>query len=190
MKRHMRILLGLVLIASAPVVAQQPASAPVLINPSFEDPEEAEDPQCDRAQGWGRWGHWINRETGWSPTRSGDCLLGYHHWQIPEKDTSGVYQDIENVAAGAAVTFSVHAFKDEGTNAEQVELRLEPAGGGPTLASKTYRMSNIAAGFWKRLDVAGRAPKPGIRVLIIVMPRAETPRGGAIKFDEAELAAN
>ena len=74
-----------------------------MMNTSFEESDDEDHWGSDRAAAWGRWGHWINRETGWGPTHSGDCMIGYHHWRIQEKDSSGVSPSIA-IWIGSAVT--------------------------------------------------------------------------------------
>ncbi|HDL77329.1 MAG TPA: hypothetical protein ENG36_00990 [Lentisphaerae bacterium] len=164
-----------------------PAAQAELLNASFEESSDEEDWFSDQAKHWGRWGNWINRETGWTPTHSGDCLIGYHHWRIEEKTTSGIYQDVEGTPAGSECTFSVYVYKDPGTNCEYVELRLEPKGGGNAIASQFYKMSDLPKGKWKLISVTGRNEAEGLRVLIIVKPHQEGKREGAIKFDDASL---
>ena len=63
-----------------------------LVNASFEDPMDQASWTCDIAKSWTRWGHWINRETGWMPTKSGTCLIGYHHLEINGTENSGLSQ--------------------------------------------------------------------------------------------------
>lgn len=161
----------------------------LLKNASFEDAEmDADNPYGDLAAGWGRWGHWVNRETGWKPTRSGKCLIGYHHWEITTDETSGVYQDVDEVEAETTCVFSVFAAKDKDTNAQSIELRLEKVGGYETLASTVYPLSELKGTGWTKLTVTGRAgADDGVRVVIVITPAAETPRSGAIKLDDAEL---
>jgi len=163
-------------------------AAAELLNPSFEDSSDPEDWYSDVADHWGRWGNWINRETGWSPTHSGDCLIGYHHWRIEETSSSGIYQDIDGIPTDSECTFSVYVYKDSGTNAKEVELRLEPKGGGDALASQTYSMGDLSTGKWKLISVSGKNSAEGIRVLIIVTPKEKGERTGAIKFDDASLS--
>ncbi len=163
------------------------ALAAGLQNGSFEDPDNPEDVLSDKAAAWGRWGHWINRETGWSPTRSGDALLGYHHFRIETPDNSGVYQDVSNVPPRSLCTFGVWLFKDPDTNVESVEVRLEPAEGGATLASAVYPRKDLSTGRWTALSVTATNPLQGIRALIIVTPKEKAPRTGALKFDDAGL---
>ena len=167
-------------------LAVMAASGAELLNPSFEMPEDPEDWVSDQAAHWGRWGHWINRETGWTPTRGGDCLLAYHHFRIESDDSSGVYQDVPGITPNTECTFSVYAFKDSDTNVGQIELRLEPFDGGEALASAVYRMGDIAKGRWKLISVTGRNLTDGVRVLIICQPKSKK-RSGALKFDEAVL---
>lgn len=171
------------------VLSSALAEAVELRNPSFEDPDNPDDVFCDRAAYWGRWGHWINRETGWSPTRSGDGVVGYHHFRIETSDDSGIYQDVPNVPRASRCTFQVWVYKDPDTNVQGIEVRLEPAEGGATLASSVYPKKDVPTGKWTLLSVAATNPLEGIRVLIIVTPKEKGPRTGALKFDDAELTA-
>jgi hypothetical protein len=161
-----------------------------LVNASFETAGEQE----DLAQGWSRWGDWMNRESVWTPVRDGTCLIGYHHWQIEKSDNSGLYQDTK-VTAGQNYTFSIYANADvsaDSKNAETVELRLESTVDGKqsTLASKMYNLADIATGTdWSKLQISAVAPNDSLRVLVIVNPSKEGPRGGALKFDASELTA-
>jgi len=160
-----------------------------LKNPSFEEADtSADNTYGDRAQAWGRWGHWINRETEWKPVRTGTCIIGYHHWQISEKDNSGLYQDVEGVQANQKVTFSIYASKDEKANNEKVELRLEPLNGGDPLATQIYTMEEINTG-WTQLSVTGTTKAKGVRVLVICYPKQSEGRDGALRFDDAEIVA-
>ncbi len=163
-----------------------------LTNGSFED---VADSAADQARGWSRWGDWINRETGWEPTRDGTCLIGYHHWQIPSADNSGMYQDVSGLMPGRCYEFRVYASRDvcrPGRHgAQDVELRLESFGPAGLLrcASRSYPVQDLASdGHWSRLSVSAIAPSGELRVLIIVNPSREEPRGAAVKFDAAVLA--
>jgi hypothetical protein len=158
-----------------------------LLNSSFEDPDtEADNPYGDLAAGWGRWGAWINRESEWKPTKDGKCIIGYHHWEIEDGNSSGIYQDLSGTPAGAEFKFTVYASKDKDTNAESVELRLEPFSGGETLASKVYPMSELNKG-WSKLELAGKSTGEGIRVLVVVKPAVGEDRRGCVKLDDADL---
>lgn len=177
----------LILLASAPAFAQ------VLRNPSFETAGES----ADRAAGWGRWGHWINREEGWKPTRSGSCLLGYHHWEIPEAKDSGVYQDVAGAKPETGYEFALFVNLDKakpGTlDAQTIELRLEASveSRHQTLASKLYRVADLKPNQWEKLTVRGRSPNDSLRVLVIVTPAAtDGSRGGALRFDDASLSVS
>ncbi len=162
-----------------------------MVNPSFEDEGE----QGDLAAGWLRWGDWMNREAAWTPVKDGSCIIGYHHWQIEKTDNSGLYQDMK-VTAGQPYTFTVYANADkpaDAKTAENVELRLETTVNDQqsTVASKTYNLSDLATGSdWSKLQVSGTAPNDTLRVLIIVTPAKEGPRGGAVKFDDASLKSD
>ena len=161
-----------------------------LQNASFE----MEGPEGgDRALNWDRWGDWINRETGWTPVKDGSCIIGYHHWQIEKPDDSGLYQDVK-VEAGKKYAFSIYANADASTdrpNAESVELRLETTVNDQqsTLASRVFTFADLAKGSdWSKLQVEAVVPNDTLRVLIIIKPFAQGPRGGAIKLDLAELS--
>ena len=168
------------------VVAETPV--PTLTNPSFEDQVDAP----DRAAGWSRWGDWFNREEGWTPVRSGRCILGYHHWQIPTANDSGVYQDFDGAAMGKQYTFGIYVSPDktkEGTkDALTIELRLESTLDGRqlTLASKQYKVADLMPDKWQKLSVSGAPVNNTLRVLVIVTPAPDNgTRGGAIRFDDA-----
>ncbi len=161
----------------------------LLKNASFETAADA----ADRAADWPRWGHWLNRETDWQPRRDGQCVLGYHHWQIESAADSGTYQDVA-VPPGSRATFSVYAAADpnvaEKHGPDSVELRLEAHDGDRllTVASQTYRASELATcGGWSRLQITGVFPTAQARVLLIVHPSRQAPRDAALKFDLADL---
>lgn len=160
-----------------------------LQNPSFE----MEGPQgTDRALSWERWGDWMNRETGWTPTKDGSCIIGYHHWQIEKAEDSGLYQDVK-VEAGKKYSFSIFANADAATdrpNPDSIELRIESTVNEQqtTLATRTYTFADIAKGTdWSQLQVEALSPGDTIRVLVVIKPFAQGPRGGAIKMDLAAL---
>lgn len=159
----------------------------LLLNPSFEESESAADnPYGDLAANWGRWGNWMNRETGWKPTRSGECMAGYHHWQIEKNEDSGLFQDVSNVPPKSVCTFSVYATRDADTDPDSIEIRIEKAGGFQPLASQSYSMNQLG-GTWEKLSVTATNSEAGVRVLIAVKPKPGSPRGGAVKFDDASL---
>ena len=164
------------------------ALAQLLKNGGFEDPEtQLDNPYGDIAAYWGRWGNWMNRETAWVPTHSGNSLMGYHHWEITDDSDSGCYQDVPEAPAGKTYSFSVYAFKDEKSNAQSVELRLEKLNGGETLASRVYTIDEVKTAGWGEMSVSGANTTDGIRVLIVVKPKEVTGREGAVKFDDASL---
>ena len=177
-------------VLSAKVAVVEDIALPKLINPSFEEQGEA----TDRAAGWGRWGDWFNREEGWTPVRSGHCILGYHHWEIPSARDSGVYQDVAGVTRGALYTFGIYVSVDKAKNpskdAVSIELRLESTADGSqqTVASKLYKVADLPADNWQKLTVSGSANGDTLRVLVIVTPSpADGTRGGALRFDDAFL---
>jgi hypothetical protein len=135
----------------------------------------------------------MNREAGWTPTHSGTAEIGYHHWQIESAGTSGLWQDV-SVEAGKRYAFSIYAQQDipdsAHHSADKIELRLEsttPAG-QVTVNSKNFDVSKLASGKdWTRLMVEGTAETDKLRVLVVITPAADGPRGGAIKMDDAAL---
>ncbi|MCC6578860.1 MAG: cellulase family glycosylhydrolase [Phycisphaeraceae bacterium] len=164
----------------------------LLLNPSFE--EAAGEKDADQAKHWSRWGHWINRETGWEPRHTGQCIMGYHHWEIEKQDSSGLWQDVDGIVSGTRYAFSIYAnldaAKDGAANPTSVELRLESTSEGKQLvvASKTYEAKDIARGSqWSLLHVEGTAPANAMRVLVVVNA-GEGRRGGALKLDDAKLS--
>jgi hypothetical protein len=178
-----------------PAEPSAPKPCNLLANGSFEQAHDA--PQdSDTAAHWGRWGHWINRETTWTPVRDGHCLLAYHHWRITNQEDSGVYQDVSSIQPGTSYTFSIDACRDVpeagGHGPQSVEIRLECLDGRRILrsAAHTYRFADIAlGGGWSRLQVTGVAQTDTMRVVIIVRPSTTTPRSSAMKFDKAMLYA-
>lgn len=164
----------------------------LLENASFE--EEGSSP--DRSAGWNWWGDWMNRECGWAPLRDGACMTGYHHWEIENAETSGLYQDLK-VEPGKMYTFSVWVNADLGDEdkdpAQKVELRMETPLGDQqaTIESQIYQVRYLAQGDeWSRLRIQSVAPREDLRVLIIVHPAGKgARRTGALKFDEASLTA-
>lgn len=196
MNRRGRYVLALVCqmmsvgIVSAKVTVLDDTGSPKLVNPSFEDAGDAP----DRAAGWSRWGDWINREEQWTPVRSGHCILGYHHWQITDANNSGVYQDVEHVVGGMNYTFGIYANLDKAKgparDALTIELRLESivAGQQQIVATKLYRVADLAPDQWEKLTVSGAPVNDSLRVLVIITPsRQNGTRGGAIRFDDAFL---
>lgn len=169
-----------------------PLEAADLVNASFEEQGE----HSDLAAGWSRWGDWINREAGWEPVHDGACIMGYHHWQIEGSGNSGLWQDVE-VEAGKGYTFSIFAnvdpAEDDKVGPESVEVRLETTlyGEQSTVQSRTYPVKDLARdGSWSLLEVSATAPTDLLRVLVVMTPGKDNkPRGGALKFDDARLAA-
>jgi endoglucanase len=166
-----------------------PSGPSFLANGSFEEQGGA----ADLAADWNRWGDWMNRETGWSPTHSGSCEIGYHHWQITSADTSGLWQDV-NAQPGKRYTFSIYAQHDVSaagqSDASNVELRLETVTdhGELTLNTQNFEVNRLASGnAWTRLSLSGTADGPRMRVLVVITPSPAGPRGGAIKLDDAAL---
>ena len=158
-----------------------------LVNGSFEQAETVlPNPYGDLAANWGRWGNWMNRESAWVPTHSGLGLMGYHHWEIQEPAISGFYQDVTNVPVGSACVFGIYAYKDPGTDAEFIELRIERVGGFRVLQSRTYLMNELGTS-WQQLWIKATNDEPGVRVVVSVKPKTEAGRNGALKFDDAEL---
>lgn len=181
--------MALAAVAATVLICGPAARAQNLLNPSFEEAATNQlNPWGDLAAHWGRWGNWINRESAWMPTHSGSGLIGYHHWQIKEGDSSGIYQDIPKAPANVTHVFSVYAYKDTGTDLEYVEIRIEKLDGKDVIASKVYWKTELETGTWQLLTVSGMNSDPGLRVLIIVKPKQSGLRQGCIKFDDASLA--
>ena len=167
-----------------------PAGVSLLKNGSFEQPGA----EAELAEGWNRWGDWINRETTWSPTKSGPAVLGYHHWQVADGGgSSGVWQDVK-VVPGRRYAFTIFAQHDgiagDAKDAKTIELRLEAVtpDGQITLNGRDFDVAHLATGqTWSRLSVSGTATTDTLRVLAVINPADEAPRGGAIKLDAATL---
>lgn len=164
----------------------------LLLNPSFEKPYPAADQNSDKAMSWGRWGDWVNRETNWLPTKSGKCLLGYHHWEIAKEACSGIYQDIKTIEPGK-YEFSIYLYNDKKksdmANVKEVKLCFEPYNGGKALYSKTYTVKELykKSDSWIKLSVSGEIQSNKLRVLVMIFGAVDGKRSGALKFDDAEL---
>ena len=166
-------------------------AAPELINGSFEQGGTP----SDTAVGWTRWGEWINRETDWKPVRTGQAVLGYHHWQIPSEADSGVWQEVKGLKVGQKVKFSIFMMVDSVSGnqarAEYVELRLEYSKNGwqEILAQKRVPLKDFPTDeAWHAIEVEGVASTEELRVVLSITPSLdEIPRAGAIKFDDAEI---
>ena len=143
---------GLCMVALAAVAT---VTGPVLQNASFEEAMDPANWTCDIAKDWTRWGHWMNRETGWMPTKSGTCLVGYHHWEINGTENSGLSQMVTGVTKGVSYTFSIFVFVDKDTNAESIELRLSD--GKQDIANELVSVKSMVRGEWTPLSVTGKA---------------------------------
>jgi len=161
-----------------------------LTNPSFEEPLDPNNPIQHLAAGWGTWGGWMNRETGWMPVRSGHCIVGYHHFRIGDTNSSGIFQDIQDVADQSVCTFRIFACADRNTHPQVVQLRVEPAGGGEPFALRSYAAGEIRLNEWTELSVTATNHGRGIRVVLMATPQASGQRDGALRFDDAALDTN
>jgi hypothetical protein len=167
------------------------AAEPALQNPSFEDSMDPVSWTCDIAKNWTRWGHWMNRETGWQPTKSGECLIGYHHWEINGNENSGLSQLVAGVKPGMSYTFSIFACIDKDTNAESIQLRLSD--GKQDIADQAYDIKAMVRDEWTPLSVTGKAVTDKMWVNVIVEPMKKVQnqwdRKGAVKLDDADFHA-
>ena len=169
-------------------------AAPELINGSFEEGGTT----SDTAVGWTRWGEWINRETDWKPVRTGQAVLGYHHWQIPSEADSGVWQEVKGLKVGQKVKFSIFMMVDSVSGnqarAEYVELRLEYSKNGwqEILAQKRVPLKDFPTDeAWHAVEVEGVASTEELRVVLSITPSLdEIPKAGAVKFDDAKIEVN
>lgn len=56
------------------------------------------------------------------------------------------------------------------------------------ITSQTFDATHLlTAPHWSKLDVSGVVTDPNVRVLILVNPSADEPRGSALKFDQATV---
>lgn len=163
------------------------AQAQQLKNPSFEESKDRKKPHFEEAADWGRWGAYINRHDDWDTPHNGRCMLAYHHWQIFDNETSGVYQDVEKAEAGATYEFSIYAFVDKDANADHIELRIEKLWGNGSVSAEKIYFGSIKSGSWERLSVRGTPEDAGFRVTLVVAPAKDKARSGSIKFDDAKI---
>jgi endoglucanase len=170
--------------------AALPQQNSLLTNGSFEEPGA----QPDEAAGWNRWGEWMNRESNWSPVHSGSALIGYHHWQVENAGSSGLWQEVK-VQARKRYFFSIYAQHDQvdpsAHEAKSLELRMESVtpGGQLTLNSKNFDVATlpITGRNWAHLSICGTAESDSMRVLVVINSADTGPRDGAIKLDDASL---
>lgn len=160
-----------------------------LANKSFEEPAKAGHSACLEPAGWVVTGPWMRRETGWRPRHWGPAMMGYHHWRVADRKASGFRQDVTEIPSGAACEFTIHVSRDgDGEDVRQVEIRLEPLGGGKPLAAQAIQPRTLKPDEWVVMKAAGKnGPRPGIRVVVEVTPSDRLPRKGAIRFDDASL---
>jgi len=165
-------------------------SAQELENPSFEDAGSSE----TQPQGWSVFGDNLGRETTWHPTKSGGALLGYAHWRVSENVPSGIWQQVQGIAKGDEIAFSVSVMVDpcpsDKSPAESIELILESTENGRqvTVASQKFQVADFPpGGEWQKITVEGKVPTDSLRVMILVTPSASPDRSAAVKFDDAEL---
>lgn len=155
----------------------------LLANPSFE---AATSPEA--ATSWNRTGNNFSRQTGWTPTRQGNALLAYRHWEAGSNPSS-VEQTLSGLTPGAAYVWTVYANRDTVSGgqslADRVELRVEVP--GPTtrwLESVEHAVSEIETDDdWSRLQVRFVATQPQHVVRLIAYPAQSGNRDGAVKFD-------
>jgi len=182
----MKHLAPVILLCVTPLAATA-ARAGLVQNTSFEYPGESR-ADSPRATNWVLRGEWLRRETGWQPRHWGPCMIGYHHWRVTEAEEAGFHQVLSGVPETADWEFKVHAFKDQKANAEYVELRIEPAGGGKPLAARRYAMKDIPGDVWTELTVGTRLQEGApVRLAVTILPSRTAPRDGALKFDDASL---
>jgi hypothetical protein len=191
MSRNDVVLIILSALFAAVLATFAMGAEPALQNPSFEEAMDPVNYTCDIAKNWTRWGHWINRETGWQPTKSGECLIGYHHWEINGTENSGLSQLVTGVKKDMSYTFSIFVFVDKDTNAESIQLRLSD--GKQDIADQQFEIKPMVRGEWTSLSVTGKALSEKMWVNIIVEPMKNVvnqwDRKGAIKLDDADFHA-
>jgi len=165
-------------------------TAQELENPSFEEPGSFE----TQPQGWKVFGDHLRRETTWHPIKSGEALLGYGHWRVTENVPSGIWQQVQGIAKGDEIVFSISVMADacpsDKSPAESIELILESTEDGRqvTVASQKFSVADIPPGAeWQKISVEGKAPTDSLRLMILVTPSASSDRSAALKFDDAEL---
>lgn len=167
-------------------------NAAELANPSFDEPESSDPSEYDQAAGWERWGSWANRHENqpeWKP-RSGLGLIAYHHWQS-DSPSAGWCQDVTNLVGGSSYRFSVWAQWEPNCNAENVELRIEPFGGGAPLAVETFTSETVDQ-TWTYITVQAKLPPSVTEARCVIRCNhgfggAVQDARGAIKFDDAAL---
>ncbi len=159
----------------------------LLKNRSFELPLDPENWGCDQPASWIRWGSWLNRETSWTPTHGGKCLLGFHHWRLQGADNAGLYQDIRDAEPGQHYRFAIQAWPDKKTNVDRIELHMYSYHGGSMLTSRVYQVRKLKGDQWNELELIGSTPANGLRVAVIVEPKRSGMRKGALKLDDASL---
>jgi hypothetical protein len=161
-----------------------------LKNASFEKA----DTHTAKPAHWGVWGEKLERVTGWSPKLDGEAMIAYKHWEIGSSHTasSGIFQDAEQVVAGATYAFTIVGFADKpdwGNLDGRVEIRLEA-----TIDGKQVYLDRETSAFdkflgeWKKFTVRAKTPVDNIRAVVEFKPASSENKGGAFKIDLTDLS--
>lgn len=146
------------------------------------------------ASSWAHSDARIQRQTGWTPVRDGNALIGYRHWEVSGGSPSSIDQVVSGLDPAREYTLSVFANKDTvdagEANADRVELVIETTG-TPTrvIERRGFPVSQIASGSgWSRLHLRFHPVSSQARVRLVAYPDTSgATRDGAVKFDDATL---
>lgn len=156
----------------------------LLSNASFEQAGGS----SSQATSWTYTGANFSRQTNWVPTRAGNALLAYRHWEAGSSDSTAS-QIVTGLTPGKSYVWTVYANRDTVGGgqalADEVDLRVETATFPLRwLESVTYDVAEIATGSdWSRLQVRFVATQESHRLRLIATPAPSGNRDGAVKFD-------
>jgi hypothetical protein len=167
------------------VAAMAAVASADLLNGDFETQGSASDLAAD----WTRFGSWANWHNDWlSPApHSGSGLVAWHYWQSGTDGNAGWYQELTGLTDGGTYDFSVYAMRDATYSGGDVNIKVEPFGGGSAILLDTYTMTDIGTD-WTLINVTGKLGSGVTSARFTIEPTAGTgDRIGAIKFDDASL---
>ncbi|MEM7629463.1 MAG: cellulase family glycosylhydrolase [Planctomycetota bacterium] len=174
---------------SLPSPLALPGGGNLLSNSSYESP--AAPTLQSVPQSWSLSGGFIGREVGWTPTRSGNSLLAYRHWQSSGGGPSIARQTVSGLTPGQRYEYSAFVNRDDvtGAQADRMTIRIETLD-TPSLVleERSWSVGDLATGSsFSRVGLEFAATGPAVRVSMQFFPASGGNRDGAVKVDDARL---